>query len=283
MTTVFSQFGRGDARYGDDRHPDLPWGYWLVSASDVPGRPPLLDEQGREWGSVREAFWKGRLGLPDIYPHASDQIMEFMASYLAIMDGRFVQPEERALDIFQGDRHLDRFFTTVMMAAGLVESHDGRPTAEGRAALAMLVSTRRRDDAVDDVGLSWIRANRMVGGHEGRRNTAEAVERGEHVAASMAHRFTIATIGREPAIKLIGILVTKEIPVRSTLWSMTWSESDRHGRDRFYLWLLARIDRWDDWTEIVVRGGARSLTEHFLRLAFCDRFGGLAPGPDDAR
>ena len=283
MRTMFSNSAREDGRYGDDRHPDLPWGYWLVSASDVPGRPPLLDEQGREWESVREAFWKGRMGLPEIYPHACNEIMEFMGSYLAILDGRFVPAEERAQDIFQGDRHLDLFFTTIMRAAGLVDARNGCPTAEGRAVLAMLIATRRSKDADDDVGLSWIQANRTVAGHGLRLETADAAERAERVAARMRHRFALAMIGREPAIKLIVILVTKEIPVRSTLWSMTWSEGDRHARDRFYLWLLKRIDRWDDWTEIVVKGGARSLTEHLLRLAFCDRFDGFATGPDVVR
>ncbi|UVI38402.1 hypothetical protein [Qipengyuania spongiae] len=281
MTTMFFNSGREDPRYGDDRHSDLPWGYWLVSAADVPGRPPLLDEQGREWDSVREAFWKGRLGLPEIYSHASNEIMEFMAGYLAIMDGRFVPTEERVQDIFQGDRHLDLFFTTIMRAAGLIDARNGCPTAEGRAVLAMLIATRNRDDAEHEIGLDWIRANRTVVGHGVRRQTAEAVERGERVAARMAHRFATGDIGREPCIKLIGVLVTREIPVRSTIWSMTWPEGDRYARDRFYLWLLERIDRWDDWAAMVVASGARSLTEHLLRLAFCDRPPEGVVGTDD--
>ena len=73
-------------------------------------------------------------------------------------------------------------------------------------------------------------------------------------------------------MKLIGLRITKEIPVRSTLWTMTWPDGDRLARDRFYLWLLERIDRWDAWSELVTRGGARALTEHFMKLAFCDRF-----------
>ena len=272
MSGSFSFSSHGAERYGDDRHPDLPWGYWLVSASDVPGRPPLLDEEGREWGSVREAFWEGRLGLPGIYDHASNEIMEFMASYLAIMDSRFVARQERVRDIFVGDRHLDRFFLTFMQTAGLVDFHDLRPTAEGRAVLAMLIATRLREDAAEDVGLDWIVANRTVAGHHTRKEVAESVERGERVAARMAHRFAIGIIGAQPAVKLIGFLVTREIPVRSTLWSMTWPEGDRHARDRFYLWLLERIDRWDDWSAMVAQNGARALTEHLLRLAFCDRF-----------
>ncbi len=271
MVGSFHSFGASEERYGDDRHPDLPWGYWFVSKSDVPGQPPLADEAGREWGSVREAFWIDRLGLPSIHSGWMNGIMEFMASYLAILDGRFVAPEERVRDIFLGDGHLDQFFRAYLLAAGLVNDTDGRPTPEGRAALLMLIATRTREDAEDQIGLDWINANRTVAGHSERWETAEQVERRGRIAARMAHRFAIDTIGNDPAVKLIGLRITREIPVRSTLWTMTWPDGDRLARDRFYLWLLERIDRWDDWSEMVTRDGARALTEHFLKLAFCDR------------
>lgn len=272
MVGSFHSFGASKERYGDDRHPDLPWGYWFVSTSLVPGQPPLADEDGREWGSVREAFWIDRLGLPAIHSGWMNGIMDFMASYLAILDGRFVAPEERVRDIFLGDGHLDHFFRAFLLAAGLVNDTDGRPTPEGRAALLMLIATRTREDAEDQIGLDWIIANRTVAGHSERWEAAEQVERRERIAARMAHRFATDTIGNDPAVKLIGLRITREIPVRSTLWTMTWPDGDRLARDRFYLWLLKRIDRWDDWSELVARHGARALTEHFLKLAFCDRF-----------
>lgn len=40
---------------------DLPWGWWL--RADATG---VEDEQGRRWKSVRDAFWRGRLGFPDV-------------------------------------------------------------------------------------------------------------------------------------------------------------------------------------------------------------------------
>lgn len=283
MAGSFHSFGRGDERYGDGRHAELPWGYWLTSIGDVPGRPPLVDEDGREWGSVREAFWNGRLGLPSVYDHWANAIMEFIASYLAIMDGRFVPAEERVRDIFAGDRHLDRFFHAYMLASGLVQDCDGRPTAEGRAVLMMLIATRTCEDAGEDVGLDWIVANRTVARSSQRTTAAQRVERAERVASRMAHRFATDTIGGQPVVKLIGLRITSEIPVRSTLWSMSWPGGDRFARDRFYLWLLERIDRWDDWSAMVTQHGARALTEHFTRLAFCDRFLGAEPGSHDGR
>ena len=272
MVGSFHSFDSGRERYGDDRHPDLPWGYWLVSTGAVPGEPPLVDEDGREWKSVREAFWINRLGLPSIHSGWMNAIIEFMASYLAIADGRFVAPEERISDIFLGDGHLDQFFRAYLLAVGLVGEADGRPTPEGRAAMLMLIATRTREDADDDIGLDWIRANRSVADHSDRRNAAEQINRRERVAARMAHRFATDTIGDAPAVKLIGLRITPEIPVRSTLWTMTWTDGDRLARDRFYLWLLERIDRWDEWSAMVSRDGARALTEHFMKLAFCDRF-----------
>lgn len=269
MVASFHPFGANQERYGDERHPALPWGYWMVSSGAIPGQPPLVDEDGREWDSVREAFWIGRLRLPSIHSSWANNIMEFMASYLAIIDGRFVAPEERVSDIFSGDGHLDQFFRAYLLAAGLVNETDGRLTPEGRAALLMLIATRTREDAEEEVGLDWIIANRTMAGHSERREAAEQVERRERVAARMAHRFATDTIGGDPVVKLIGLRITREIPVRSTLWTMSWPDGDRHGRDRFYLWLLERIDRWDAWSEMVTRDGARALTEHFMKLAFC--------------
>lgn len=259
-------------RYGEDRHPALPWGYWLVSTGPVAGEPPLIGEDGREWGSIRQAFWQGRLGLPSIRDDWSNRILEFMASYLAILDHRFVAPEERAQDVFLGDSHLDTFFSTWMLAAGLVSEQSGAPSLEGHAVLHMLIATRAAEDATESVGLPWIEANRGGTRSAERATVAEMVQRGEAVAARMRHRFATDTIDDLPVVRLIGLRITSEIPVRSTLWSMSWPDRDRHARDRFYIWLLERIDRWDDWSEMVTRQGARALTEHLMRLAFCDRF-----------
>lgn len=272
MARPFHSFGhQADERYGDGRHPDLPWGYWLVSSSTTPGCPPLFDDEGREWGSVREAFWSGRLGLRPTWLH--NNILEFMASYMAIVDGRFVDQEERAFDIFHGDRHLSAFYSIFLETAELLH-HNGGLTPEGRAVLLMLIATRSQDHAAEDVGMDWIVANRTVAGWKDRKNAAEQVERREHVASRMLHRFATDTIDGAPAVKLIGMRVTNEIPIRSTLWTMSWSNGDRYARDRFYLWLLERIDRWDDWSKMVTEEGARALSEHFMKLSFCDRFAG---------
>lgn len=258
-------------QYGEGRHPDLPWGYWLTSSGSVHGEPPLIDEDGKQWRSVREAFWFGRLGLPDFHHRWVDGVLGFMMSYLAVHDGRFVEKRERIRDLFSGDGNLEQFFSTFMVAIGLLEAQQ-KLTPEGRAVLQMLIATRSEDESRDAVGSDWIIANRGFIPHEERRKASDMVKEREIVASRMRNRFAADNIDGCPMVKLVSFKVTDEIPLRSTIWSMSWEIGDRHSRDIFYLWLLERIDRWDAWTEMVEQQGTRALTEHLMKLAFADRF-----------
>jgi hypothetical protein len=188
------------------------------------------------------------------------------------VDGRFVKPEESVRDIFQADGHLAEFFTEFLTAAGLLESRGGDLTPEGRAVLMMLISTRGFEDAEDAAGMDWILANRAVGGRADRTDATQRVKRAEQAAERMLHRFATDTIDGLPSVKLIGLHINEEIPVRSTLWSMSWPVADTYARDQFYLWLVRRIDRWEHWSEMVSDKGSRPLTEHLMKLAFCDRY-----------
>ena len=273
MRAFFSSALHWDAQgYGNGRHPDLPWGYWLTSISEIHGEPPLIDEEGNQWNSVREAFWSGRLGMPDFSYRWVDAMLGFMMSYLAVHDGRFVAKEERVRDIFLGDGHLEQFFCAFMVATGLM-GREQKLTSEGNAVLLMLIATRSDDETQDDLGLDWISANRGFMPHQVRKEAAEMVEERGIVASRLRNRFAVDHIDGCPVVKLISFKITDEIPLRSTIWSMSWEDGDRHARDCFYLWLLERIDRWDDWTAMVYRFGVRALTEHLMKLAFADRLG----------
>lgn len=274
MPADFSSiFGVPDPKtYGDHRHPDLPYGYWLTSTGDVPGEPPLVDEEGSHWGSVRDEFWSSRLGMPTTHTSGGIELLEFMLSFLAIIDGRFVEPAEKAKDIFLDNRHFAEFFEGFMVGVGLLNRTATQLTLEGRAVLLMLIATRSHDDANEKIGLDWIAATRTVAPVKERLAAADLVERRERVASRMAHRFKPDVIGDVPVVKLIGLRITEAVPVRSTLWTMSWPEGDVFARNQFYLWLLERIDRWDDWSAMVTDHGTRALTEHFMKLAFCDRF-----------
>lgn len=279
MSAAYGWASSASERYGDGWLGHLPWGYWLTSIGEVAGEPPLVDGDGRTWGSVRQAFWVGRLGLPKVLDLHMAPSLEFMMCYLAMFDERLVPKQERTKDLFLGDKHFDHFYSQWMESIGLMDSVSHRPTVEGRAALLMLMATRTREDAEAAVGREWVVANRSVAPAADRASAAEMVRRNEEVAARMAHRFAIDELGGMPAVKLIGLRITPEIPVRSTVWSMTWPDRDRHARDLFYLWLIQRIDRWDEWNAIVASAGPRALTEHLMRLAFCDRFAeGMGPG-----
>ncbi|MGB3740243.1 MAG: hypothetical protein WA948_12945, partial [Pontixanthobacter sp.] len=159
-----------------------------------------------------------------------------------------------------------------LKSTDLLKSNNSRLTLEGRAVLQMLIATRTRDDADENVGLDWIAATKGLARAPERRSAADLIAQRETVAAKMAHRFATDAINGVPVVKLIGLRITRNVPVRSTLWTMSWPEGDRHARDSFYLWLLERIDRWDDWSAMVTEHGTRALTEHFMKLAFCDRF-----------
>ena len=50
-----------DIPYEDRRNPNLPWGYWIYIDAEVKGLPPLVDEYGHRWRSLREALWVDRL------------------------------------------------------------------------------------------------------------------------------------------------------------------------------------------------------------------------------
>lgn len=273
VRTYFGSSLRWDGEeYGEGRHPDLPWGYWLTSAGDVHGEPPLVDEEGNHWRSVREAFWSGRLGLPDFHYRWADAVLGFMMSYLAIYDSRFVDGHERVRDIFHGDGHLEQFFAAYMVAAGLMHRQH-ELTGEGRAVLLMLIATRSFEESEDELGLDWISANRALVSRADREKAADQVREREIVASRMRNRFAADQINGCPVIKLVRFKITNEIPLRSTIWSMSWDDGDRHARDRFYLWLLERIDRWDAWARLVEKHGTRALTEHLMKLVFAGRLG----------
>ena len=135
----------------------------------------------------------------------------------------------------------------------------------------MLMATRSSEEVQDGTGTDWITASRFGVPYEARKDAAELVAQSQEIASRMRHRFTTDTLNGRPVVTFISFKMTQEIPLRSTVWSMSWEKGDIYARDRFYLWLLERIDRWDAWSEMVSKGGARALTEHFMKLAFCDR------------
>lgn len=154
----------------------------------------------------------------------------------------------------------------------------GALTSEGNAVLLMLIATRSHEEMQDGLGLDWIGANRGFIPHTLRKEAAGLIKERENGASRMRNRFAVDQIDECPVVKLISFKITDEILLRSTIWSMSWDDGDRHARDCFYLWMLQRIDRWEDWTEIVERSGTKALTEHLMKLAFALRIQAICLG-----
>lgn len=126
-----------------------------------------------------------------------------------------------------------------------MDEDNHRPTPEGRAVLMMLMATRSNEEVQDGVGIDWVGATRFGASGEARRNASEMAAEHEETASRMKHRFARDALNGRPVVTFISFKMTREIPLRTTVWSMSWDEGDDHSRDRFYLWLLERIDRWD--------------------------------------
>jgi len=259
--------------YEQRRNPNLPWGYWLTAVGEVDGWPPLLDDQGNRWDSVRQAFWVSRLRMANITrSDVMNQELEFLLAVLVAIDRRVIHTEERALDLFGGyDR--SRHYGAWLHGHALVEPSpacdlDSKLAPEGHAVLLMLASTRSPKAAPLPIGLPSLRPYHglNLGMEEEVRETILAGQ--ERAAERLQYRFQREEIGKVPGIVLLGEALGPNVPLRRKLWSMT--TLDLYARDRLYLWLHERIDRWPNWGELAFRRGARALSEHLMQLKFAD-------------
>ncbi|WP_187335338.1 hypothetical protein [Novosphingopyxis iocasae] len=258
--------------YEDVRNPNLPWGYWLMH--DNQGDERIVDEAGERWRSVRDHFWLSRLGMALLSAPEQEEALEFLLTMLAVIDRRTMGIEEYVHDLFDNDWNVGQHYGQWLITQRLiVYERRGRPhgplTAEGKAVLLMLASTRSPEHAPIPIGLGWVKARRGLDRGNTRTRLKELLAEQEAFADQLACRFARKTIADLPAIVLIGEGFGPAIPLRRTIWSMTFP--DDHARDRFYLWLHERVDRWDAWSEIAATDGGRALSEHLMQLAFADR------------
>lgn len=261
-----------DIPYHERRNANLPWGYWLLAVGDA-SSPPLIDDMGRPWRSVREAFWVSRLSMAPLMQTAvMHNELEFLLAVMVAIDRRIIPTEEAALDLLGGwDR--SRFYTAWLHGQRLVTPCPGHDThtelsPEGRAVVLMLASTRSPKDAPMAIGLPTLRPYHGLGQGMNADAREAILSAQERAAALLQYRFQRETIGSLHAIVLVGSGLGPNIPLQRRLWSMTFP--DLYARDRFYLWLHDRLDRWQAWGERAYERGARSLSEHLLQVRFCD-------------
>lgn len=248
------------------RNPNLPWGYWCrVSGAEW---PPLYDEEGNEWRSVREYFWTARLGMACTSEYDREHALEVLLSVLVAIDRRVIGIHEQVSDLFGESWHLARqFFGPWLEGLGLtVGGLSSELTYEGRAVLVMLASTRSRQAARIPIGLPVFKATSGPDLGEDPVMHDQIMAQCEAFASKLELRFMRDDLAGQPGIVLIGPPEGNNVPLGRTLWSIYFPRGRE--RDRFYRWLVDRIERWETWAERARQDGAQALTEHLLRLRF---------------
>lgn len=248
---------------------DLPWGYWMRTSANATGDITIVDEEGRHWRTLRDAFWAGRLRMSLANRHIQQEQLELMLADLASRHRGIVGPPEREHLLFGGDHQFFRFFSYWLHAEGLVggtfpnEPQGAKPSAEGVAVLRMLAATRPLELNAIPIGRTAVE----LFGEPGTENecSRERFKADKIVTRELRFAFIREEKFGEFGVSLLYRNPKDTIPLARTIWHLpVW---DEHLRDRLYRWMHDRTDRWTNWGEIVVKSGASRLTEHLLLSA----------------
>lgn len=259
--------------FGEGTGKELPWGWWLRVNGSV-----IEDADDRHWHSVREAFWMGRMNFPS--PAWAPEQLEFLVRVLGTMEREWDGTAESRHDLFGGDLLFWRFYYSWLNSVGLTVMADtpwateAKLSAEGRAVLRMLQATRVPEWV--DVPMREVIASVRRAFLEDVTTEREAALR--QFEASVCNRrnvFARETVYQHYLVTLTGFETTGRMPIRRVMWSASFS--DEVCRDRLYVWLSQRVDRWDDWAALAYETGAESLTERLFTLFLASG----APGPGE--
>lgn len=259
--------------------PQLPWGYWFRieyrERKDV-----FIDGDGREFATLREAFWRGRLDMPPVNGGPPSDQLELMHAVLAFRIRSRGSGNELANDLFGGNLLVHNVYLDWLANVGLLcRNYDERrpsgATDEGHSVLLMLDATRphstrrMRPSAPSIAFLAGLAEDTVVG--EARRQRVEAA----------AAEWDVAFF-RRPIGAKAGIVLQRRgdgpVPVMQTIWSVVF-ETVRL-RDAFYDWICSRVDRWAAWSQISRYREGSELTQHLLVVlagSLADDSDGMAP------
>jgi hypothetical protein len=248
-----------------DHDPALPWGHWLRLKAGSPSML-LVDEEGREWRSLREAFFHGQLGFAVAAGRFREAELERILAFLLASDrNRVGGPAiHSTIDLCGNSDELWRFYILWLTAQGLLgnrytsDALAGELTDEGRAVAKMLLATRPTDLAAFHPGVeAFLYA-------EGKTKEIDrpAFQRPDQGVAHLTHVFVRERLHDHPAISLIFRDLGGRIPLIRTLWVQTFTTEAC--RDGYFEWMSERIDRWNAWGEMAYRKGAALLTQHLL-------------------
>lgn len=242
---------------------DMPWGWWLRAE----GRR-LVDEDGSSWLTVRDAYWRGRLGFPT--DRGEDGQQELLLRVLTAVDARFVGEAEGRQDLFDGDMMFWHFFMCWLVSIGLTSMEGGELpceaslTEEGRAVMLMLRATR--DPAWAELPMkNVIESIRTQGLGAAESARERELVSFETEAMHLPWVFARRRLGPSFVITLTGLTHDSRMPTKRMIW--TQSFSDEVVRDDFFAWMAERVDRWEDWGRLAYEKGAGDLTRHLLALS----------------
>lgn len=243
----------------------LPWGSHL-RLEPRHNRSPVFvdDEKGIEWDSIRQAFWVGHLrGELDRgqVPHAR---LEMMHAVLAATMRRDLDAHERTTDLFGGSTDFAYWYMHWLRSLGLAELGRGgidRPTAFGMSVLQMLAVTRPTRVLDSPPSMATIRQLGEVGLSPEKREARLA--RLERAAMEWDRAFVRKQIGSRPSVVFLR-RSDGPIPMMQMVWSCAFDTADQ--RDGFYDWLGYRLDRWPEWSELLMGDTADKLTHRLLMV-----------------
>lgn len=265
--------------YETGRNPALPWGHWLRTDVGDPAGTMLIDEEGRRFASVREAYWCGHLGMPGNDGGSIDSDIERLHGVLTAIDRRVSNSVETALDLFDGDRVFHQFFFDWLYSVGLLDpaarSWNAALSAEGRAVLLMLVATRPHELWRLPVGAPTVAALAIP--YPSNADRERWLVDTETSAVTLPFRFKREIIHGRSSLVLIGDALGEVMPIGRTLWSMSFKNAEV--RDRLFHWLCVRLDRWTIWGSATYKHGAAYLTQHLLMLVLGSTTGNSADDP----
>lgn len=238
---------------------ELPWGWWLRANG-----AHFEDEDGRKWGSVRDAFWRGELGFPDT--HAVREQLEFLLRVLLSIDMAERHNSERRFDLFRGNLILWTFYMCWLGTVGLLQrgsTDDLSP--EGQSVLMMLLATR--DPEWEDLPIADVMAAVVAASCDpSDREREQALQDFEREVGFRRHVFARETVGQSQAIILTSMASGSptRMPTRRVAWSLAFD--DVAVRDDLFAWIAARVDHWDHWGRMAYRQGSDAFTQHLLGL-----------------
>ena len=247
---------------------ELPWGWWLRAGPDG-----FVDEHGRAWKSVRDAFWEGELGFPPV--HFAPAQLELMLRVMTAIGSGWHGVAEQRHDVFDGDMMFWRFHHCWLASIGMVETApdwvamspwsnvlDAGLSALGRSVLMMLQATRESE--FERLPMAAVVA--AVGADHGPDTEARgrALAGFEREVGFRRHTFAREGIGAQFLVTLTGITTGARMPTRKVAWSQSFA--DARSCDDMFAWLAERVHRWNDWGELADRQGADALTRPLLSV-----------------